>query len=83
MEDNIEFKYRVAQVLSNEFRQDDIVPVCATPEVPLPAFFSATTIGRSRLSLQSVTSTMLSGCVIDCSIIAGVCMYRGIPYENV
>ncbi len=40
MEDNIEFKYRVAQVLSNEFRQDDIVPVCATPELVRSVGFS-------------------------------------------
>lgn len=40
MEDNIEFKYRVAQVLSNEFRQDDIVPVCATPKLVRSVGFS-------------------------------------------
>lgn len=27
------FKYRVAQVLSGEYRSDDIVPVCSTPDV--------------------------------------------------
>lgn len=37
---NESFKYRVAQVMSGEYRQDDIVQVCATPELVRSVGFS-------------------------------------------
>lgn len=40
MDNTTDFKYRVAQVLSNEYRQFDTVPVCDTPELVRSVGFS-------------------------------------------
>lgn len=51
--DPTSFKYRVAQVLSGEYRQDDIVKVCATPELVRSVGFSDCGIVMTQKHIRS------------------------------
>ena len=47
------FKYRVSQVLAGDYRQDDIVPVCQTPELVRSVGFSDGTIVMTQKHIRN------------------------------
>lgn len=57
METTTNFKYRVAQVLSGDFRQDDIVPVCTTPEIVRSVGFSDSQIVMTQRHIRNCLAT--------------------------